>query len=369
MENKTISIIHRYITKYPNMSNNQLGALIKEKTTLHYSQGTLQNYIARVKKLGKNALDVTSSNTIGDEIDEAKATKTIVTKIGAAADFKDKYIAGTDPIDQPIESKPLTSKEHIRGYLLAYTDKNFSEIATLLHSNNLCTEYTLGTLRNYISVEAKAIGDTQKRVKSTSSAVLLKETTKEAESKYTHIKNHEVILVDASTCQASDIQYIVDHSGKEVSTVFSVVAFSENTIVANSKQEKPQVKFTYQPTLGINLLSSISTACHLAATKDMSGYNTNLTIVTSGGDNMSKELSYEDVRYALDELIHDYKWTVNLIFTGERKEEGYKIAQWLGIDSSNVTAGMFDPQVINNSMHKRINKLKSEEETSINYYK
>jgi len=81
MENKTISIIHRYITNYPNMSNNQLGALIKEETTLTYSQGTLQNYIARVKKLGKNALDVTSSNTIGDEIDEAKATKSIFSTV------------------------------------------------------------------------------------------------------------------------------------------------------------------------------------------------------------------------------------------------------------------------------------------------
>jgi hypothetical protein len=369
MENKTIEIISRYIKENPNMSNNQLGALIKEKTTLTYSQGTLQNYISRVKKLGKDALNTISASTTGDEIDEPKVTKTIVTNIVAAADFKENYIGGIDPIEEPVELKPLTSKEHIRGYLLAYTDKNFSEIARMLYDADLCTEFTIGTLRNYISAEARNIGDTQKRVKSTSSEVLLKETKKEVESKYTHIKNHEVILVDASTCQASDVQYVVDHAGEEVSTLFTVIAFSENTIVASSKQEKPQVKFTYQPTLGINLLSSISTACHLAATKDMVGYNTNLTIITSGGDNMSKELSYEDVRYALDELIHDHKWTVNLIFTGERKEEGFRIAQWLGIDSSNVTTGYFDPQVINNSMHKRINKLKSEEETSLNYYK
>jgi hypothetical protein len=394
MNNSTISIIRRYVKNNPKLSNRQLATLISEKSTLNFSNGTLQNYIAQIKKLGDKVISTKPGNVTGDEINypEDRHKTKIIGKVKASkecksiSDEKERQSKAIVPpavtgsfvadvlIDAasritPVESKPLTSKDHIRGYLLAYTDKNFSEIANLLHSNNLCTEYTLGTLRNYISVEAKNIGDTQKRVKSTSSAVLLKETIKEAESKYTHIKNHEVILVDASTCQASDIQYVVDHAGKEVSTLFSVIAFSENTIVANSKQEKPQVKFTYQPTLGINLLSSISTACHLAATNDMTGYNTNLTIITSGGDNMSKELTYEDVRYALDELIHDHKWTVNLIFTGERKEEGFRLAQWLGIDSSNVTTGMFDSQVINNSMHKRINKLKSEEETSLNYYK
>jgi len=397
MEKKTISIIRRYIKENPNMSNNQLGALIKEKSILTYSQGTLQNYIAQIKKLGDKVISTKPGNVTGDEInypedhhktkiigkvkapkkcksvsdEKERQSKKAITPPAITVSFvADVLIDAASHIkDAPVVTKPLTSKDHIRGYLLAYTDKNFSELANMLHEAGLCAEYTLGTLRNYISAEAKNIGDTQKRVKSTSSAVLLKETTKEAESKYTHIKNHEVILVDASTCQSSDIQYVVDHSGKEVSTVFSIIAFSENTIVVNSKQEKPQVKFTYQPTLGINLLSSISTACHLAATKDMVGYNTNLTIITSGGDNLSKELTYEDIRYALDELIHDHKWTVNLIFTGFRTEDGYKLAQWLGIDSSNVTTGMFDPQVINNSMHKRINKLKSEEEVSLNYYK
>jgi hypothetical protein len=408
LNKKTISIIKRYIANNNTLSNRQLATLIKEKSTLTYSQGTLQNYIAQIKKLGDKVIDTTPGNVTGDEVNypedhhktkiigeikvydkqcksvsDEKEKQPITPESNTGSFVADVLIDAASRIpynkpgsigsafikDEPIESKPLTSKDHIRGYLLAYTDKNFSELANMLHSANLCTEYTIGTLRNYISAEAKNIGDTQKRVKSTSSAVLLKETSEEAIKKYTHIKNHEVILVDASSCQASDIQYVVDHVGKEVSTLFSVVAFSENTIVANSKQEKPEVKFKYEPTLGINLLSSITTACYLAASKDMVGYNTNLTIITSGGDNISTELTYEDVRYALDELIHDHKWTVNLIFTGDRSEEGYKLAQWLGIDTSNVTTGYFDPQVATNYMHKRINKLKIEEETSLNYYK
>lgn len=388
MDKKVISIISKYIKQNKAMSSSQLASLISEKSTLTFSRGTLQNYIGQIKKLGDKVISTKPGNTTDDRIaypedhhktkiigkvekpkqckseliTAPKVTKSEVTNILIDDASKIKMVTAECKLT-PVESKPLTCKDHIRGYLLAYTDKNFSEIANLLHSNNLCMEYTLGTLRNYISLE------TQKRVKSTSSETLLKENIKESEKKYTHIKNHEVIVVDQSTCVADDIQYIVDHAGKEVSTIFSVIAFSENTIVAGSKLEKPTVKFDYQPTLGINLLESISTALHLAASKDTLSYNTNMTIITSGGDNMSKHVDYADIRYALNELINEHGWTVNLIFTGARKEEGAKIAQWLGVDTSNLTVGNFDPQVITNSMHKRVNKLKAEEGVSLNYYK
>jgi len=357
MEAKTISIIKRYIDQNPKLNNSQLARLIEKKSTLKLTFGSLQNYIAKVKAMPDKIVDTKPGNVTRiarvEKADESKKRK--------------KEISRTTENIKHEEPKQLTLKDHIKSYLIAYDGKNHREICELLKSNGIGVQYTDGTLKNYISAAAKELQDSVASNKVTSYEDLFnksKESTKKVK-----VKNHEIIIVDTASMSSYDLQNILDNLSTDTDNFCTVVNFDENINLNTVFSNNPVIDYEQNKELGINLLNAITTAFSSATLTDNKTLPTNITIIVSGGDNLSRNLSYDDVRYALDELKTNYNWNVNLVFTGKRKEEAIKLGLLLGIDSTNVTTDSNCDNIIH-SMNNRINKLVSEETLiCANYFK
>jgi hypothetical protein len=313
MEKNTISVIKRHIKENKGLNNSELARLMVKHSKLGLSEGSLKNYIAQVKAMKPKTVS-TKKGHISSTIEPAKSLKG--EKIG-----KIKVIKAKSPIYSLIEV-----------YLIANPEMNNSEIVRLMHSKGDGTLYTEGTLKNYVSAARSNSGSSSTSSKSSAPAKMI---------------NHEVFIVDTNAMDDGSLQNIIDNLSSDLDNKISVLAFDENIQSIAKFESNPEINFRSENQLGINLLGAISTATLLfIKNNSVKDIPTNMTIITSGGDNLSTYLAYPDVRALLDELKEDFNVSVNLVFTGEREDEAIPLGIYLGIDSTNVTVDASDDNLI-----------------------
>lgn len=314
MEKNTISVIKRHIKENKGLNNSELARLMVKHSKLGLSEGSLKNYIAQVKAMKPKTVS-TKKGHISSKIDTTKSLKG--EKIG-----KIKVIKAKNPIYSLIEV-----------YLIANPEMNNSDIARLMHSKGDGSQYTEGTLKNYVST-ARANSSSSPLSKSSPAAPL-------------KMINHEVFIVDTNAMDDDSLQNIVDNLSSDLDNKISVLVFDENIQSIAGFDPSPEIRFKSEKELGINLLGAISTAVLLFIKNiDTKNIPTNITIITSGGDNLSTYLAYPDIRALLDELKEDFNVSVNLVFTGERENEAVSLGLHLGIDSTNVTVDASEENLI-----------------------
>jgi len=366
MEAKTISKIQSYIKKNSKLNNSELARLIINDGALNYTEGSLKNYIAQVKSMPAKVVSTIKGNVTRDSKDarkdspkEASTRKSVAPEATKSAP-KREVTSKTEEL-----KKPLTIQEHIAGYLVAYEGKSYGVICSTMKANGIGTQFTDGTLRNYISAVAKGLNDNKNELNTKSSAELLK-STKKASVK---LMNHEVFVVDTKVADSYNMTHIIDNLSTDVDSRVTLVAFDENVNVMANCTPNPSFSFQSEKDLGINLINAITTAVSLAMNSKAKDAPTNVTIITSGGDNKSIHTTYEDVKWMLDEIKTNHNWNVNLVFAGQRSEEAIRLGLLLGIDSSNITT-KFDTYKIINSINKRISKVQQNAVIiAANYYK
>jgi hypothetical protein len=360
MTESVINIIRTYLKNNEGKSNSEIAKLILEKSKklAHYSEGTLKNYIAQVKELPVK----TTSTTPGNLAKKKKPESVVTTR-----DFKE----AAAQIDE--EQKDLTIHDHIKGYIATFDDQSNTFIAKQMHEDGVGTEYSQGTLQNYIARNRKDMKEFDG--KGVSNVEILKKSRKKEKEKATNIPNHEVMVIDQSFINRHDIQVYLDGLANNSNLYYTLTQFSENVqVLATRKQHKAgkdlNCDIYEEEDLGINLLAAISTTCR-AVLKESPNDKVNLTIVTSGFDNQSSYLTYEDISEMLMRLRSEKQWNINLVFTGVRPEEAKDLAVKLGIDTSNLLIATRSQDVwtdMNRAAQKRVNKINSNETPVVAYY-
>lgn len=343
MTKETISIIRRWIKENPTLNNSQLANLIFDNSTLNYSEGSLKNYIAQVKKLDSKIVS-TSVGHINDDIKKDKSPKT----------------------EKPVETvKKKSIHEHIKGYLVAFPDVSFSELARMMHDNNIGKDFSEGTLRNYISRNAKEIKFSIGDEKVNSSEELYNKVKDNSKEEIPFEKLHIVNVVDQGL---NGIDYLNQYFSYFRSlcdyTTNTVCEFSENVSIKKFLDTASHIEFNYQPTLGISLFNAINTTLiSLVPRINKEKEYVVINIITSGYDNMSTYLTSDNVRNLITRVSTELGWTINLIYLQNNSEEAKKLGQQLGIDSSNILVTENDGYIVKerliSSFNKKLNTLRN----------
>jgi hypothetical protein len=357
MDNSTISIIRRWISENPEMNNSELAREIHSRSTLNLSVGSLQNYIAKVKKLDNKVV----STQPGHIMNEREKTK-------------EDNINSTYPLT-PKETYPVTMSihDHIKGYLISFPETNFVDLAQMMQSNNVGTEYSLGTLRNYISRGAKDIQVKIDGSMPTSSDELyskVKEADKQDSSiGFDHL--NIITIVDQALVNSGYLQDFIDHS-EELSELVTntLCSFAEAVNIHYCTMRSTYASIQREDRLGIKLYDAIHTTIMSALTKinKLKDYCV-VNIVTSGYDNGSNFLVDSDISDLFTRLSKEFGWTINLIYLKNNETEAINLGQKLGIDSSNVMScsndGYIVKEVLIRSFNKKLNQLRNKDVTAL----